>query len=57
MSKRLIDQVRHRLPLYLTPEVGAAAGLSLDELRQIIAQTFVPTDEQLETLARRMNPK
>ena len=47
--------LRDRLHHYLNPEVAAVAGLSLDQLRQIIGGTFTPTDKQIEQLARRIH--
>ena len=48
---RLKSEVRERAWLYLSPEVAAAAGLSLTELQQFIAGTQALTDAQVQALA------
>jgi hypothetical protein len=53
----LLAKVRERLPHYLSHDIGAAAGLSLWHLQQIVAGSFKPTDEQLAALARRIHVK
>ena len=40
---------------YLSHGVASAAGMTLDNMRQFIAGTYHPTDEQLEALNRRIN--
>jgi hypothetical protein len=50
----LLQQVRKPMPMYLNPSVAACAGLRLEDLQQIVAGVFYPTDEQLRALARRM---
>ena len=50
-----LAKVRAQLHHYLSPEVASVAGLSLEQLRQIIGGTFHPTTEQIEQLARRMH--
>ena len=52
-TKQLRDRAMH----YLTPDVAAAAGMSLAQLQQFCAGTFTPTSEQVEQLARRMGVK
>ena len=50
----MLKQVRDRAWMYLSPEVAACAGMTLDQLKQFIAGTYFPTDAQLQALARRM---
>ena len=40
-----------RAPLYLSPEVGSYAQMSLTDMQQFIAGSYVPTDEQVRALA------
>jgi hypothetical protein len=50
-----LNEIRIRLHHYLTPEVGACAGLTQQQLQQVIAGTLVPTDQQMHALAIRMS--
>jgi hypothetical protein len=50
-----LENVHRRLYHYLTPEVGACAGMSVPELQQVCIGTIVPTSEQLNILSRRMH--
>jgi hypothetical protein len=49
-----LNAIRVRLHHYLSPEVGACAGLSQQELQQICAGTLIPTEKQQHALAIRM---
>jgi regulator of sirC expression with transglutaminase-like and TPR domain len=49
-----IKKIRDRAALYLSDEVAASAGMSLTDLKQFVAHTYWPTDQQLAQLARRM---
>ena len=49
-----LNAIRVRLHHYLSPEVGACAGLSQQELQQIVAGQLIPTDKQMHALAIRM---
>jgi hypothetical protein len=51
----LLQQVRKRMPMYLNPSVAACADLQLEDLQQIVAGVFFPSDKQLTALARRMS--
>jgi hypothetical protein len=42
---------------YLTPDVAAAAGMSLAQLQQFCAGAFTPAPDQIGQLARRMGVK
>ncbi|MFH0300991.1 helix-turn-helix transcriptional regulator [Bradyrhizobium sp. 31Argb] len=57
MSNTDIKAVRDRAWLYLEPDVAARAGMSLAQLQQFVAGTFVPSPEQLRALARVLNIK
>ena len=50
-----LNEIRIRLHHYLTPEVGACAGLTQQELQQVCAGTLIPTDKQMHALAVRMS--
>lgn len=52
-----LKAVRDRMAHYLTPDVAAAADMSLQQLQQIFAGAFKPTPEQIEHLARRVGVK
>jgi hypothetical protein len=49
-----LQQVRSALYLYLSPEVAAAAAMTVADLQQTIAGAYRPTEKQLHTLARIM---
>jgi hypothetical protein len=49
-----IKRIRDRAMHYLTPDVAASAGMSLDQLKQFCAGNFHPDRAQIEQLARRM---
>jgi hypothetical protein len=49
-----VKQVRDRAHHYLSPDVAAAAGLTLQELQQFVAGTQTLSEDQLLSLARRM---
>jgi hypothetical protein len=51
----LREQVRRRLPAYISPEVGACAAMTIFDLQQTIAGVYVPTDAQIGALARRLH--
>ena len=46
----LAEHLRN-VPLYLSPEVGSYAQMSLTDMQQFIAGSYVPTDEQVRALA------
>jgi hypothetical protein len=49
-----IKRIRDRTWHYLTPDVAASAGPSLDQLKQFCTGAFHPNREQIEQLARRL---
>ena len=53
---KFIDEaaVRKRAWHYLSPEVAAWAGMTLDQLKQFVAGTLHPTPDQIHALAIRM---
>jgi hypothetical protein len=50
----IVEAVRARAPLFISPEVASCAGLSVQDLQQFIAGTQELSPEQLRALARRM---
>jgi hypothetical protein len=54
MTNEQVRIIRKRAWHYLTPDVAACAGLTLDQMKQFTAHAYLPTDEQLLHLARRM---
>jgi hypothetical protein len=54
MTIEAIAAIRKKCWHYLTPEVAAAAGLTLAQLQRFIAHQHTPTDDQLRALALRM---
>jgi hypothetical protein len=55
MQRSLIENVRRRLPHYLGPETSVRTGLTIGEQQQTIAGTYIPTDDELAALAKRMH--
>lgn len=51
---RVVRAIRLRAVHYLSPDVAACAGLTLQQLQQFTAGAHDLTDDQLERLARRM---
>ena len=49
-----VKSVRDRAHHYLTPDVAAVAGMTLQQFQQFVAGTVTPTEEQLRNLARRV---
>jgi hypothetical protein len=49
-----LKRIRARLPNYLSPEIGASAGMTLPQLQQLIAFRFWPSESQITALARRL---
>jgi hypothetical protein len=49
-----IKRIRDRTWHYLTADVAASAGMSLDQLKQFVAGGYRPNREQIEQLARRL---
>jgi hypothetical protein len=47
-----IDVVRKVVWHFIHPTMTAAAGMNLGQLKQFIASTYPPTEEQLMELAR-----
>lgn len=54
MSNVNVQRVRDRAWGYLSPEVAASAGMSLQQLQRFIGGSFTPSQQQLELLAKRM---
>jgi hypothetical protein len=48
------QKIRQRLWGYLSPEVGACAGMTLAQLQQTLSWTYKPTDTQWAALSRRL---
>ncbi|MET4273238.1 MULTISPECIES: hypothetical protein [unclassified Bradyrhizobium] len=58
MSPANICRIQARAALYLSDEVAAVAGMSLDQFKQFsLGRQFTATDQQLRALARRMGLK
>ncbi|MGM4958195.1 hypothetical protein ACT4MK_19355 [Bradyrhizobium barranii] len=58
MSPAEIRRIQARAALYLSDEVAAVAGMSLDQFKQFsLGRQFAVTDQQLIALARRMGLK
>ena len=53
-QRTLLDQVRRSLPHHLSYGVAQCAGMTLPQLQQTIAGVYVPDNDQLVALARRM---
>lgn len=53
-SRTLLQNIQRRLPHYLSQEVASVAGLQLADLQQIVAGVFVPSPEQTDALAKRL---
>lgn len=53
-SRTLLQNIQRRLPHYLEPSVAACAAMTMGELQQTIAGAFIPSPEQLDALARRL---
>ena len=51
----LREQTRRRAYLYLSPEVAAIGGMSLQQMQHFIARQYEPEDECITALARRMS--
>jgi hypothetical protein len=49
-----LNAIRVRLHHYISPEVGQCAGLTMQELQQVVAGTLTPSDKQLHQLAIRL---
>lgn len=49
-----VKEVLKRAHHYLSAEVAASAGMSLQQLQQFCSGTFFPTEDQLKWLARRV---
>jgi hypothetical protein len=49
------EQVRRRAWAYISPEVAACAGMTIQNMQQLIAGKYHPTAVQLNALARRMS--
>ena len=54
-QRTVLENVRRRLYHYLGPETSAWSGMSIGQLQQTIAGTFIPSDEQLGALAKLMH--
>jgi hypothetical protein len=51
----LLERVRRTTPHYLSPDVAAHAGMTLEQMQRLIGGSFHPSPDQLRALARRMS--
>jgi hypothetical protein len=54
-QRSFLDQVRRSLPHHLSYGMAQCAGMTLHQLQQTIAGAYVPDNDQLVALARRMH--
>jgi hypothetical protein len=55
MTNEQTNAIRKRAWHYIEPSVAATAGMTIFEMQRFISYTFMPSDEQLLALARRMS--
>jgi hypothetical protein len=49
-----INVIRKQVWHYINPSTASAADMTVGQIKQFIAGSFTPSDEQLQRLSRRM---